>query len=88
MCNAYYIIIIAELRQAFFEDFFIFSESTRYCTFFVFLSFTPHTRFFVLSFFYQYYRFLNQYFPDKFFFLFLFACSRSKSGTNAARIMH
>ena len=37
MCNAYYIIIIAELRQAFFEDFFILSTSTRYCTFFVFL---------------------------------------------------
>ena len=26
MCNAYYIIIIAELRQAFFGDFFIFSD--------------------------------------------------------------
>jgi len=25
------------LRQAFFEDFFILSTSTRYCTFFVFL---------------------------------------------------
>ena len=55
MCNAYYIIITVELRQAFFEDFFIFSESTRYCTFFVFLSFTPHMRLVELLFFYQFY---------------------------------
>ena len=55
MCNAYYIIITVELRQAFFEDFFILSTSTRYCTFFVFLSFTPHMRFVKLLFFYQFY---------------------------------
>ena len=54
MCNAYYIIITVELRQAFFEDFFILSTSTRYCTFFVFLSFTPHMRFVKLLFFYQF----------------------------------
>ena len=53
MCNAYYIIIIAELRQAFFGDFFIFSESTRYCIFSVFLSFTLHIRLVELLFFYQ-----------------------------------
>ena len=69
MCNAYYIIITAELRQAFFEDFFIFSESTRYCTFFVFLSFTPHMRLVELLFFYQFYKLSNSYFPNKFQFI-------------------
>ncbi len=54
MCNAYYIIIIAELRQAFLGDFFIFSESTRYCIFSVLLSFTAHIRPIKLLFFYQY----------------------------------
>ena len=54
MCNAYYIIITAELRQAFFEDFFILSTSTRYCIFSVFLSFTLHIRLIELLFFYQY----------------------------------
>ena len=53
MCNAYYIIITVELRQAFFGDFFIFSESTRYCIFSVFLSFTLHIRLVELLFFYQ-----------------------------------
>ena len=42
MCNAYYIIIIAELRQAFLGDFFIFSESTRYCTFLYFSTYNTH----------------------------------------------
>ena len=42
MCNAYYIIITVELRQAFFEDFFIFSESTRYCTFLYFSTYNTH----------------------------------------------
>mgnify|MGYP004664514653 FL=1 len=54
MCNAYHIIITVYSRQAFFEDFFIFSESTRYCIFSVFLSFTAHIRLIKLLFFYQY----------------------------------
>ena len=53
MCNAYYTIITVELRQAFFEDFFILSTSTRYCIFSVFLSFTLHIRLIELLFFYQ-----------------------------------
>ena len=53
MCNAYYIIITVELRQAFFEDFFILSTSTRYCIFFFFLSFTLRIRLIELLFFYQ-----------------------------------
>ena len=69
MCNAYYIIITEELRQAFFEDFFILSTSTRYCTFFVFLSFTPHMRFVKLLFFYQFHKLSNSYFPNKFQFI-------------------
>ena len=69
MCNAYYIIITVELRQAFFEDFFILSTSTRYCTFFVFLSFTPHMRFVKLLFFYQFHKLSNSYFPNKFQFI-------------------
>ena len=64
MCNAYYIIITVELRQAFFEDFFIFSESTRYCTFSVFLSLTPHMRLVELLFFYQFHHFPSQYLPN------------------------
>ena len=69
MCNAYYIIITVELRQAFFEDFFILSTSTRCCTFFVFLSFTPHMRLVELLFFYQFYELSNSYFPNKFQFI-------------------
>jgi hypothetical protein len=69
MCNAYYIIITAELRQAFFEDFFILSTSTRYCTFFVFLSFTPHMRLVELLFFYQFHKLSSSYFPNKFQFI-------------------
>ena len=55
MCNAYYIIITVELRQAFFEDFFNLSTTTRYCTFFVFLSFTPHMRFVKFLLFYKFF---------------------------------
>ncbi len=62
MCNAYYIIITGHLRQAFFEDFFIFSKSTRYCTFFVFLSFTPHIQLIKLLFIYQFHSFLSNIF--------------------------
>ena len=69
MCNAYYIIIIAELRQAFFEDFFILSTSTRYCIFSVFLSFTPHIWLIKLLFFYQFHKLSNSYFPNKFQFI-------------------
>ena len=66
MCNAYYIIITVELRQAFFEDFFILSTSTRYCIFSVFLPFTLHIRLIELLFFYQFYKFSNSCFPNKF----------------------
>ena len=62
MCNAYYIIITVYSRQAFFEDFFIFSESTRYCTFFVFLSFAPHIQLIKLLFIYQFHSFLSNIF--------------------------
>ena len=69
MCNAYYIIITVYSRQAFFEYFFIFSKSTRYCTFSVFLSFTPYIRLIKLLFFYQFYSLSNQYFHDKSWFV-------------------
>lgn len=53
MCNAYYNIITLYSRQAFFEYFFIFSKSTRYCTFSVFLSFIQQIRLARLLLFYQ-----------------------------------
>ncbi len=62
MCNAYYIIITGHLRQAFFEDFFIFSKNTRYCTFFVFLSFTPIPSSLNCYLFINFFLFLNRYF--------------------------
>ena len=68
MCNGYYIIITAHLRQAFFEDFFILLKNTRYCTFSVFLSSIPHIHFIELLFFYHFHRLSKQYFPIKFQF--------------------
>ena len=65
MCNAYYIIITVELRQAFFEDFFILSTSTRYCIFSVFLSFIQQIRLARLLLFYQFNKLSNSDYPTK-----------------------
>ena len=57
VCNAYYNIITLYSRQAFFEYFFIFSKSTRYCTFSVFLSFILQLQLVKLLFFYHFFGF-------------------------------
>ena len=65
VCNAYYNIITLYSRQAFFEYFFIFSKSTRYCTFSVFLSFILQIRLARLLLFYQFNKLSNSDYPTK-----------------------
>ena len=60
-----YNIITLYSRQAFFEYFFIFSKSTRYCTFSVFLSFILQIRLARLLLFYQFNKLSNSDYPTK-----------------------